>query len=412
MPNKILLLASCLALFSAFASDDWPQFRGPDGEGHSDAKDLPLTWSESENVKWKTEIPGEGWSSPVIGGGQVWMTSAINAGKSLRAVCCDLASGKIVHDVEVFAVEAPEPKHKLNSYASPTPLIENGRVYVCFGTYGSACLDAKTGTKIWENHDLKIDHENAPGSSPMLWKDKYFLCCDGRDFQYQAALDKNTGKLAWKTERSQKIDKGRDMKKAYGTGQVITVDGKDVLITPAAEHVYAYDPETGKELWYVTYPGFSNVPRPIFGFGMVYVCTGFGRPELWAIKPGGSGDVTATNVVWKVKIQAPAQPSPLLVGERIYMINDDTGIATCLEAKTGKEVWKEKIGGPFSASPLFADGRIYFCDRVGKTIVVEPGDAYKMLATNTLEDGFMASPAVSGKALILRGKKFLYRIEK
>jgi outer membrane protein assembly factor BamB len=410
--NRFLLLASLLVTFSALCSDEWPQFRGPDGEGHSDAKDLPLTWSEKENVKWKVEIPGEGWSSPVIGGGQIWMTTALNAGKSLHAVCCDLATGKIVHDVEVFAVEAPEPKHKLNSYASPTPLIENGRVYVCFGTYGSACLDAKTGSKIWENHDLKIDHENAPGSSPMLWKDLYFLSCDGRDFQYQAALDKNTGKLAWKTERSQKIDKGRDMKKAYGTGQVITVDGKDVLITPAAEHVYAYDPQTGKELWYVTYPGFSNVPRPIFGLGMVYVCTGFGRPELWAIKPGGSGDVTASAVVWKVKIQAPAQPSPLLVGERIYMINDDSGIATCLEAKTGKEVWKQKIGGPFSASPLLADGRIYFCDRLGKTFVVEPGDAYKELAANTLEDGFMASPAVVGKALILRGKKFLYRIEK
>jgi len=396
---------------TASAADIWPQWRGPGGQGHSDATGVPLTWSEKENVKWKSPDPGEGWSSPVIADDIIWMTTSQNNGKSLRAVCFGLTDGKQIHDVEVFAVEAPEFKHKLNSYASPSPLLEEGKLYVYFGTYGTACLDAKTGKKLWENRELKIDHENGPGSTPMIFKDKILICCDGRDLQFQAALDKATGKVLWKTPRSQPITKGKDMKKAYGTPLVIQVGGKDQVIATAAEAVYAYDVETGKELWYVKYPGFSNVPRPVYGQGLLYICTGFGRPEIWAIKPEGSGDLSASNVVWRVKIQAPAQPSPVLIGERVYMVSD-TGTATCMDAKTGKEIWKQLLGGEFSSSPLFVDGRIYFFDRLGLCTVIEPGDTFKVLAKNTLEDGFMASAAVAGKALILRTKKNLYRIEK
>ncbi|HYG76373.1 MAG TPA: PQQ-binding-like beta-propeller repeat protein [Planctomycetota bacterium] len=411
MHSRMFFAAVLFIAASSFASDSWPQWRGPGGQGHSDAKGLPLTWSEKENVKWKSPDPGEGWSSPCIEGDLIWMTTSQNAGKSLRAVCYSLTDGKQLHDVEVFSVEAPEPKHKLNSYASPSPLIEDGKVYVNFGTYGTACLDAKTGKKIWENRELKIDHENGPGSTPMIHKDKIHLCCDGRDLQFQAALDKATGKLVWKTDRSQPINKGKDMKKAYGTPLVINVGGKDQVIATAAEAVYAYDVDTGKELWYVKYPGFSNVPRPVYGNGLLYVCTGFARAEIWAIKPEGSGDLSASNVVWKAKIQVPTIPSPLLLGERIYMVSD-TGTLSCLDAKTGKEVWKQLLGGEYSSSPLFADGRIYLFDRAGVSTVIEPGDTFKVLAKNTLEDGFMASPAIAGKALILRTKKNLYRIEK
>jgi len=400
----------CCALLRG--SDEWPQFRGPGGQGHSDATGLPLTWSEKENVKWKSAIPGEGWSSPVISGKQVWMTMALNAGKSLHAVCVDFETGKVIHDVEVLTVEAPPKKHALNSYASPTPVIDGDRVYVCFGTCGTVCLSTSTAKVIWKNDELKIDHENGPGSSPMIYKDKLFLCCDGIDVQYMAALNKSDGKLAWKTDRSQPfLAKTKDMKKSYCIPLLIQVEGKDQLITPAAENLYAYDPETGKELWYVKYPGFSNVPRPIFGHGMIYVCTGFARAELWAIKPGGSGDLSATNVVWKMKIQVPTQPSPLLVGDNVYMVSD-SGMASCLDAKTGKEVWKQHLAGEFSASPIFAEGRIYFFDRKGLATVIEPGAAYKEVARNQLDDGFMASPAVSGKSLVLRTKTNLYRIEK
>jgi outer membrane protein assembly factor BamB len=409
--RKLILTTLSFLTAITFASDDWPQWRGAGLQGHSDAKDLPLKWSETENIKWKTPIPGEGWSSPVILDKQIWMTTSLDNGKSLRAICCDLDSGKIVHDFEVFHVEAPEPKHKLNSFASPTPVLENGRVYIDFGTYGTACFDTKTAAKIWENRELKLDHENGPGSTPMLHKDKLHMCCDGRDVQFAVALDKNTGKVAWKTNRSQPINKGRDMKKAYGTPLVIQVDGKDQIIHTAAENLYAYDAETGKELWFVRYPGFSNVPRPVFGNGMLYVATGFGRPEMWAIKPGGSGDVTATNVVWRNKIQVPSIPSPVLIGERLFMLSTE-GVLSCLNAKTGELVWKQPMGAEFSAALLYADGRIYVQDRIGVTTVIEPADTYKELAKNTLPDGFMASAAVSGKAFIMRTKKTLYRIEK
>ncbi|MEI6350951.1 MAG: PQQ-binding-like beta-propeller repeat protein [Verrucomicrobiota bacterium] len=404
------LCAGALAL-RCIAADEWPQFRGPDGQGRSDAIDLPLTWSETENVKWKSAIPGEGWASPVVSGSQIWMTTATDAGKSLRAVCVDFETGKLLKDVEVFHIETPRPKHPLNSYASPSPIIENGQLYVHFGNYGTACLSTDTGMIVWQRQDLLFnDQNNGPGGTPVLWKNHLIFSCDGTDVRFVIALDKHSGKTVWKTDRSYKGDKPPNMP-AYGTPLVANVNGMDQVVAPGTNRVAAYDPDTGKELWFVNYIGFSEAARPIFGDGLLYVSAGHTR-TLYAIRPDGAGDITSPGVVWKTNQQACQMPSPVLVGNRFYMIGDDTGVASCLDSATGREIWKEKIGGKFCASLLAAGDRVYFFDRDGLTTVVGAGDSFKVLAKNQLESGFMSSAAVAGKALVLRTKTHLYRIEK
>jgi outer membrane protein assembly factor BamB len=306
------------------------------------------------------------------------------------------------------------PKHKRNSYASPSPIIDGDRVYVHFGAMGTACLSTKDGRKLWENREFVVDHQNGPGGSPALYQDKLLLDFDGTDQQYEIALNKMTGQLAWKTERSgiEKLQtKPAEMRKAYPTPVVFQIDGRAQSLSTGAERLYAYDPATGRELWSVDYPGFSNVPLPITDGKLLYVCTGFGKPEIWAIRAGGAhGDATASHVVWRQKAGAPDQSTPVVVGARLYMVTSG-GIVSCLNTATGDIVWKERIGSDFAASPLAAEGRIYFCDAKGKTTVIAPGDRLQVLAENQLSDGCMASPAAVGKALILRTKTSLYRIE-
>ena len=413
LSTVVLSLAGGL-LQPARASDSWPQFRGL-ASGHTEVKDLPLTWSESEHVKWKTPLPGEGWSSPVIANNRIWMTTALDAGASLHALCCDLVSGKLLIDTEVFKNAVVPPKHDRNSYASPTPILDGDRVYVSFGSMGTACLSATDGHKIWENRDFVVDHQNGPGGSPALYQNELLLAFDGRDQQYGIALDKMTGKLLWKTERSAARSRLQsvplDMRKAYGTPAIFQIDGKPQVLTTAAERLYSYDPGTGQELWSVDYPGFSNAPLPVTDGRMLFVCTGFMKPEIWGIRIGDAhGDATASHVVWRQRMAVPDQSTPVVVGSRLYMVSS-SGIASCLNTATGETLWKARIGSDFAASPLAADGRIYFCDARGKTTVIAPGDTYQVLAVNSLADGCMASPAVVGKALVLRTKAALYRIE-
>lgn len=413
------MLRSLTPLFAltltSFAADSWPQFRGPQMNGASEAKGLPLEWSEQKNVKWKTAIPGEGWSSPLVANGQVWLTTALEDGRSLRAVCVDLASGRIVHDVEVFKNEAPPEKHKRNSYASPTGIIDGENVFVHFGPMGTACLDAKSGSVRWENRDLKWDTQNGPGGSLALWKDKLILACDGRDAQFEAALDKATGKLVRKTPREtpELLDLKDDMRKAYGTPVVMQIDGRAQSLTTASNRFWATDPETGRELWHVKYPrGFSNVPLPVSDGRVMVISSGFMKPLLLGLKVGGaSGDATQSHVLWQQIKGAPDQCSPIIVKDRVYATTSG-GILSCLNLQTGDVLWQERIGSDFASSPIFADGRLYFFAAAGPCMVVEPGDTFKKLAENTLDEGCMASPAVVGKALVVRTKTHLYRIEK
>lgn len=410
----LLLLTLCLLPSGAtFAGDTWPQFRGPTQDGHSDSTGLPVRWSETQSVRFKTPIPGEGWSSPVVWGNQVWMTTATEGGHSLRAVCVDRDAGNITHDVEVFRVDKLDPKNAFNSYASPTPALEEGRVYVSFGTYGNACLDATTAQPIWKSQELKLDHKEGPGSSPVLYKDMFLLHCDGTDVQFVAALDKNTGKLAWKTPRATDYrNRPGDLRKAYNIPLIVTDSGRDLMISVSAYRVSGIDPADGKELWWCTTPGFSTVPYPVYSNGVVYVCTGFMTPELWAIRTGGSGDVTDTHVLWKSKQGIPQKPSILLVGGELYFVAD-TGVARCVDAKTGQTLWQHRLDGKYTASPIYADGNVYFSNEQGLTTVIRPSrGGPEIVAENQLDGRFMASPAVAGKALFLRTDKALYRIER
>jgi outer membrane protein assembly factor BamB len=411
MRATLLLLATALPAAAAVGADTWPEFRGPTGDGHARATGLPTRWSETENVRWKTAIHDKGWSSPVVWDDQVWMTTATADGKRLFAVAVDRQTGKVIHDVEVFDVDKPEWAPAQNSYASPTPAVEAGRVYVHFGSYGTGCLDTATGKTVWSRRDLPCTHWRGPASSPILYGGLLILTFDGFDFQYVVALDKTTGKTVWKKDRdiNYGTDNG-DLKKAFGTPTVIDVGGKPELISPAAVATTAYDPLTGQELWKVYHGGMNAAERPVYGEGRVFLTSGDGGLKLIAVRPDGSGDVTRTHIDWKASRGVPNRSSPILVGDQVYMAND-RGVVTCLEARTGALAGEQRLAGQFWASPIYADGHLYFANDEGETYVLEPGRACKVLAVNRLDDGCMASPAAGGKSLFLRTKTHLYCLE-
>ena len=393
------------------AAENWSEFRGPHGDGTSTATGLSTTWSESEHVTWKTPIHGRGWSSPVIWDRQIWMTTATPDGKQLFAVCVDRESGKITHDILLFEIAEPQFRHAFNSYASPTPVIEAGRVYVHFGSPGTACLDTATGKVLWTRQDLPCNHFRGAGSSPILYENLLVVAYDGFDLNYVVAFDKLTGKTVWQRDRNiaYENDDG-DQHKAYCTARVVEIDGTPQLVYPSAGATIAYEPHTGEEIWRVNHGGMNAASRPLYGDGRFYLNTADGGFKLFALRTGGSGDITDTHVEWKCKEGSPSRSSQLLIGNRIFMVHD-RGVATCLDTSTGKPVWQKRLGGDFSASPLYAEGRIYYCNQDGRTFVVAAADEFTLLATNTLDDGFMASPAVYDKALFLRTEANLYRIE-
>lgn len=413
-PCATLLLAGVFAAALATvaaADDNWPEFRGPAGDGHARGAKLPLTWSETENVTWKTAIHGKGWSSPVIWGEQIWMTTATPKGHEMFALCVDRASGEIVHDIKLWDVENPDWLPEMNSYASCTPAIEAGRVYVHFGSYGTACLDTATGKILWQRRDLPCNHHRGPASSPILYGDLVILTFDGFDVQYLVALDKQTGQTVWKTDRNLKYNSDNgDTKKAFSTPTVFSIGGRDQLISPSAAATVAYDPRTGQEIWRVYSGGMNAAARPLYGNGLIYANSAAGGFRTFAVRPDGEGDVTATHVVWKFLRTAPKRPSPLLVDSLMFLVNDD-GIAACVDAREGAGIWTHRLGGKYSASPLYNQGRVYFFDEDGETRVIEASGEFKLLATNKLDAGCMASPAVAGDALFVRTKTHLYRIE-
>ncbi|MDX1944973.1 MAG: PQQ-binding-like beta-propeller repeat protein [Pirellulaceae bacterium] len=435
-PYRALFASGCL-LFSAplfGAEAEWPQFRGPAGQGHApQALGLPTAWSEHENIVWKAPLPGKGWSSPVILGNQIWLTTAIetpltdeerakrladnpfaktlvlSGPLSLRALCVDRRSGQIVHNVELLVEQNPQPMHAMNSYASPTPVLEAGRLYCHFGAFGTACLDTDRGEVVWTNRELVINHENGPGSSPVLWQDLLIFHCDGSDIQFIVALDKATGRVAWKTPRSGKMNDNPQLKKSYGTPLILEVAGEPQLFSPASDWLYGYDPATGRELWKMPYEtlGFSVVPRPVAGHGMLFLSTSFMQPQILGVKYDGE---KTPKIAWRFAKQAPTMPSPLLVGEELYIVSE-RGVATCLNALTGEVHWTERLPGNYAASPLLADGKIHYCSRDGETTVIEPGKTFRRLAVNKLDGQILASPAAIKDAIYLRTDKALYRIE-
>ena len=396
------LLLACQA--GRAIAQEWPQFRGPDGQGHSAERGLPIEWSESQNVAWKVPVPGRGWSSPVVAAGRVWLTTATTTGRetSLRLLSFDAGTGQQALDIEVFRLRSSELLNAKNSHASPTPVIEGDRVYVHFGAEGTAALST-LGAIIWKVR-LPYQSQHGNGGSPVLHGDLLILNCDGFDEAFIVALDKRTGKTRWRTFRPQ------PWSQAYSTPLTIHVADTDQIVSVGAFHAAAYDPQSGKEIWRVSYPdGFSNVPRPVYGNGLVFITTGFQQPAILAVRPDGKGDVTRTHVAWTLSRGAPLTPSPLLVGDELYAVTD-AGIATSIEARTGTVHWQQRLGGSISASPVLADGRIYFLDEEGRTTVVSPGATFQRIATNSLDGPALASMAVASGSFFIRTAAHLYRI--
>ena len=399
-----------LGLASGLYAEDWPQFRGPTGQGHSTEKNLPISWQPNSPKAWKQAIPGGGWSSPVIRGGRIYLTTAVETSskgaQSLHALCLEAKSGKILWNTAVFQ-QPPARIHSKNSHASATPWVDDERLYVHFGPHGTAALDLE-GEVIWRQTELTYKPTHGNGGSPVLSEGALFMSCDGADKQFVVALDAKTGKILWKTPRPSHTGRGF----SFSTPLVIDVEGTRQIVSAGSDWVAGYEAKDGKEIWRVNYPsGYSVVPRPVYGHGLVFVCSGYDSPSLFAIRPDGKGDVTRTHVAWTLRRGVPHNPSPLLVGDALYVVSD-RGIATCLDAKTGKEHWKQRLGGNYSASPVYAEGRIYFQNEAGDGVVIEAATTFKELGRSSVGERTLASYAIADGALFLRAAKHLYRIEK
>jgi len=415
MRSSLALIIACWCLcVMAPAHPDWPDWRGPTADGRSDATGLPLRWSETRNVAWKTGIHDLGYSTPVVWDSQIWLTTARTDGTVLYAVCIDLQSGDVIHDIPVFRVATPQHINPSNSYATPSAAIEAGRVYVHFGTFGTACIDTQSGEILWRRSDLNCDHMQGPASSPVIFENLLILHLEGVDKQFIAALDKASGDTVWLYERPVDLYTGLEpvYKKSYQTPVVVQVGDKPQLVSNGAVLATGHDPWTGQEIWRVRYREDSTISRIVTGHGLLFVNTG-GPPngtELWAVRQGGVGDVTESHVVWKMTEDAPHESSPVRVGDLLYTVSE-RGILICTEATTGKQVWKERLKGRYWASLLAANDRIYVTDTKGTVIVVATGREYRELAANTLDGEILASPAVAGDTLLLRTNRHLYRIK-
>jgi outer membrane protein assembly factor BamB len=408
----VALITTMVALILAVrgAADDWPEFRGPTGQGIAAAGKLPIAWGTSKNIAWKQEIPGRGWSSPVVYQGRVYLTTSVPApggDQSLRALCLDADNGTILWDREIFHQDAATAPviHGKNSHASPTPLIQGRRLYVHFGRQGTACLDL-AGKVLWRNNELTYTPVHGNGGSPMLAGNLLLFSCDGGDQAFIAALDRATGRLRWKTERG--VDAFKRF--SFSTPLLIAVNGRQQIVSPASNAVYAYDPVSGEEIWRVRYDGYSVIPRPVYGQGLLFICTGYEAPSLLAIRPDGKGDVTESHVAWRTNRAVPHTPSPLLVGTELYLVSD-SGVASCLDARTGRVHWTKRLGGSYSASPLYAGGKVYFQNEDGLGTVIEAGRHFQALARNDLEERALASYAAAGNALFIRTQNHLYRVQ-
>lgn len=387
---------------------DWPQYRGG-ANGHSTELGLPVTWSESDNVLWKVPVPGRGWSSPVVMDGQIWLTTADQERRLLELLAYRLEDGSETHRLKVFEPETWHPLHPDNSYASPTPAAEPGRICVHFGTYGSACYTT-TGELIWRARPFRQSHEVGPGSSPILWRDLLIVNCDATDSQFVAALNKDTGELVWKTPRRFMVERKPPHRKAFSTPMIYRHRGQPRLLSTGAGHSSAYDPATGREIWWLPHDGYSNVAMPLVGLGMAFVNTGYMKPHLLAVPLGGEGPLDPESALrWSYHWQVPANPSPLLIGGKIYMVNDQ-GNASWLNARSGEDIWRQRLKGKHYASPLVAHGRIYNWSVGGKTVVLRAGDSFEILAENHLDGEIRATPAIADGSFVVRTHRHLYRL--
>ena len=393
---------------------EWPQFRGPTGQGIALDEGAPVQWSETENIAWKTRLPGQGWSSPVVDGDETWVTAATESGKSLRVICCDTRTGRIVRNIKVFDVDRPGGVHPKNGHASPTPVLAPNRVYVHFGANGTACLE-RSGRIVWKRMVPYYHHHGSAGS-PVLVEDLLVLVCDGMKApfydkvprtgvespQFLIALDAQTGEIRWNTPR--------ESRHSYATPLVISRQGRRELIAPGGDHVWAYDAATGVELWSCRYEGYSVIPRPVTADGLVYVATGYDSASLLAIELGGTGDITGSKIRWKLSQGVPFTPSAVVLGPHLYLLSDN-GILSCVARDDGRVVWKQRLGGNYSASLTAIGQKIYCQSEDGQTHVIRAGDQFEKLAVNRLKGRNFASLAVTGPRIVLRSDRFLYGLQ-
>lgn len=438
-----LSLMFCLSASPGLSGDIWPEFRGPLGNGVADARELPLQFSADSNCVWKVDLPGRGWSSPVFDGEFLWVTTAeeifpteeeriaklkadgenerkfksrqVARKIDLTLLKIDFETGKVSQSIPLRSIENPQTIHTLNSFASPTPVLSGDHLFAHFGAFGTFAIERETGEIAWQI-EIPLDHGVGPGSSPVVVHDLLILICDGIDRQFVTALDAESGKAAWTTERPGMRAQLGDHKKSYNTPVFFTsADGRDQLVCMGAQWLISYEPKTGKELWrYDHGSGFSVVPRPVFSeeHQLLYVSTGFGKPRLIAIRVDGSGDITQKDkLAWEETKRIPAKPSPLLVGGELYVISDG-GVATCFDAESGHIHWTERVGGNFSASPLLADGKIFVASQEGIVSLIEPSKEYRPMESNALHESVMASPIAWERSLLIRTEKSLYRFGK
>lgn len=419
--NYLFLFLILLCGKILFAQEqNWTHFRGTNLDAVSESTDPPTSWNETSNIRWKTDLEGKGWSSPIVLDNQIWLTAATEDGKKMNGVCLDFNSGKILYNIPLFAPDSVQGKHSINTYATPTPCIEQGFVYLHFGTFGTACLSTSDGKIIWKRTDLNCNHVQGPGSSPIIYKNLLILHIEGNDVQYIVALDKTSGKTVWKTERPTKVYEPLAPigKKAYITPIIIDVNGKDMLISNGSAICQALDPETGKEIWHVIQGTDSTIAMPVYENGLVYFIPGFvdsptgeKYTEIIAVNPDGKGDIAQSNIVWRRKISVLQLLTPILKNGLLYMVDTQNNLL-CLDAKTGKDVFTQKVKSKHYASPVYANGMIYFVSGKGETSVLKAGRNLSIVAENKLTGEVFATPAILRNQILLRTDKSLYCIQK
>lgn len=420
----ILKVISCAVLIQILTCDisaqqnDWTHFRGSKLNGISAEKSVPVMWDESSGIIWMVKTVGRGWSSPVVYGNQVWITSEIGDGKEMYALCHDFNSGKEIFRIKLFEPEKVFSKHDINTYATPTPCIEEGFAYFHFGTYGTACLRTSDGSVVWKRTDLNCDHVQGPGSSPILWKDMLILHLEGSDVQFITALDKKTGKTIWRTDRPPDLMNRipRIGRKAYITPIIINVDGKDLLISNGSAVCIAYDILTGAEVWRIVQGEDSTISMPFSENGMVYFFTSFVTPpgeqqycELFGVNPAGRGDITATNIIWRQKFPVLQLQTPVIKDGLIYLVDSRDNLH-CIDATSGKTYYSRRLQGKYNSSPVYAGGNIYFASVNGETLIIKEGKELSIAARNKLPGQIYATPAILKNSIIIRNSEYLFKI--
>jgi outer membrane protein assembly factor BamB len=422
--NRLVLLIAFFASIFIFdqtkviaQESTWTHFRGSNLDAVS-AEQVPVVWNDTTNVIWKTEIRGKGWSSPVVYGNQVWVTTATVDGKEMSGICVDFKSGKVLYDILLFKQESIYGKHSINTYATPTPCIEEGFVYLNFGSSGTACVNTMDGKIVWKRDDLKVEHVQGTGASPIIYKDFLIVHYEGTDQQFIVALNKRTGETIWRIDRPKEcydpiLPIG---KKAYTTPIVVNVNGRDLLISNGSAVCNAYDVETGKEVWRVVQGEDSTISMPITEDGVIYFYTSFVTPaggekyvEILAVDPKGTGDVTNTHVLWRFKGPILQLLTPLVKDGIIYTVDSQNNLIA-IDAKTGSSLYTKKLKNKYNSSPVYARGRVYFTSVKGETLVLKAGRTLEILAENKLPGELYATPAIAQSSILIRNESILYRI--